>query len=87
MERKKSKHHNFQSVTGKGAYAEIDGVRTYIGSMGWAQELASLPEEVLQQAASLQREGKSVMAVVTDTDYQRIDCSGGSNSCGKSGSA
>ena len=24
---------NFQSVTGKGAYAEIDGVTTYIGSI------------------------------------------------------
>ena len=43
---------NFQSVTGKGAYAEIDGMRTYIGSLGWAQELSSLPEEVLQQATS-----------------------------------
>ena len=34
---------NFQSVTGKGAYAEIDGMTTYIGSLSWSQELSSLP--------------------------------------------
>ena len=33
MVRRKSKPTNFQSVTGKGAYAEIDGVTTYIGSI------------------------------------------------------
>ena len=27
---------DFQSVTGKGAYAEIDGMTTYIGSIDWA---------------------------------------------------
>ena len=63
---------NFQSVTGKGAYAEIDGMTTYIGSLSWAQELSSLSEEILQQAASLQREGKSVMAIVTGTDFSGL---------------
>jgi len=60
---------NFQSVTGKGAYAEVDGVRTYIGSVSWAQELLSLPESVLHQAASLQQQGKSVMAIVTGSVF------------------
>lgn len=63
---------NFQSVTGKGAYAEIDGMTTYIGSLSWAQELSSLPEDILQQAASLQRQGKSVMAIVTGTDFSGL---------------
>ncbi|WP_318617891.1 heavy metal translocating P-type ATPase [Sporosarcina sp. YIM B06819] len=63
---------NFQSVTGKGAYAEINGVITSIGSIDWAQELSSLPEAMLQQAASLQREGKSVMAIVTGTAFSGL---------------
>ncbi len=63
---------NFQSVTGKGAYAECEGVITYIGSLSWAQELSSLPEAILQQAASLQRQGKSVMAIVTGTEFSGL---------------
>ena len=63
---------NFQSVTGKGAYAEIDGMTTYIGSLSWAQELSSLPDAMLQQAASLQRQGKSVMAIVTGTEFSGL---------------
>ena len=70
---------NFQSVTGKGAYAEIDGVTTYIGSVRWAQELSSLPEKALQHATELQRAGKSVMAVVTGYELQRFDCGSGSS--------
>jgi len=63
---------NFQSVTGKGAYAEIDGMTTYIGSLSWAQELSSLPDAMLQQATSLQRQGKSVMAIVTGTEFSGL---------------
>lgn len=63
---------NFQSVTGKGAYAEINGMTTYIGSLSWAQELSSLPEEMVQQAVSLQRQGKSVMAIVTGTEFSGL---------------
>jgi len=63
---------NFQSVTGKGAYAEIDGMTTYIGSLSWAQELSALPESMLQQAATLQRQGKSVMAIVTGTKFSGL---------------
>lgn len=63
---------NFQSVTGKGAYAEIDGVTTYIGSLSWAGELSSLPEMMLQKAASLQRQGKSVMAIVTGESFSGL---------------
>ncbi|MCZ2260388.1 heavy metal translocating P-type ATPase [Sporosarcina sp. G11-34] len=63
---------NFQSVTGKGAYAEVGGMTTYIGSVNWAAELSSLPEGVLQRATELQRSGKSVMAVVLGTDYSGL---------------
>lgn len=62
----------FQSVTGKGAYAKIAQQTVYIGSLKWMQELTSIPEDVLQQAASLQREGKSVMAIVTDQAYSGL---------------
>ncbi|MCG7336758.1 cadmium-translocating P-type ATPase [Sporosarcina sp. ACRSM] len=62
----------FQSVTGKGAYAKIAHQTVYIGSLSWIQELASVPEEVLQQAAALQQEGKSVMAVVLDGEYSAL---------------
>ena len=44
----------------------------YIGSLSWMQELASIPEDVLQQAVSLQQEGKSVMAIVTDQEYSGL---------------
>ncbi|KAA0948448.1 cadmium-translocating P-type ATPase [Sporosarcina sp. ANT_H38] len=63
---------NFQSITGKGAYAEIEGVITYIGSLSWAQELSSLPEQMLQQAVTLQQQGKSVMAIVTGTTFSGL---------------
>ena len=63
---------DFQSITGKGAYGSVSGITTYIGSIGWAQELSKVPEEALQLATKLQREGKSVMAVVMGADYSGL---------------
>ena len=63
---------NFQSVTGKGAFADVEGKRVCIGSLSWAEELATLPADVLQQVSTLQREGKSVMAIVTDSDFSGL---------------
>ena len=63
---------DFQSVTGKGAYGIVDGKKIAIGSLSWAQELSVIPEAALQFATKLQREGKSVMAIVTDTDYSGL---------------
>jgi len=60
---------NFQSVTGKGAYAEINGETTYIGSIDWIQELTSMPVDAIELATELQRAGKSVMAVAVDNLY------------------
>ncbi|MBE1555139.1 heavy metal translocating P-type ATPase [Sporosarcina limicola] len=63
---------NFQSVTGKGAYAEVDGITLSIGSLDWAHELSSLPKEASQQGAALQHEGKTVMAIVTGTEFKAL---------------
>lgn len=63
---------HFQSVTGKGAFGIVDGVTTYIGSIGWAEKLSSLPSEILEQASVFQKEGKSVMAIVSGTDFSGL---------------
>lgn len=54
----------FQSVTGKGAYAQVDGQRVGVGSLQWASEQVALPETTIELAHTLQQEGKSVMAFV-----------------------
>lgn len=69
---KKVEANNFQSVTGKGAYATINGIKTYIGSINWAGELSLLPADALEKANELQRDGKSVMAIVTGTEYSGL---------------
>ncbi len=63
---------DFQSVTGKGAYGTVEGSTTYIGSIEWAKELCTLPATALKEADRFQREGNSVMAVVTDTKYSGL---------------
>ncbi|MHA6259855.1 heavy metal translocating P-type ATPase [Sporosarcina sp. CAU 1771] len=63
---------NFQSITGKGAYAEIEGENTYVGSISWAKELCALPEAAISQATELQRAGKSVMAIVSGTSFSGL---------------
>lgn len=62
----------FQSVTGKGAYADVQGVRVAVGSLQWAEQLTAVPEEALQTAEQLQSEGKSVMAIVADDIYNGL---------------
>ncbi|MFD1205941.1 heavy metal translocating P-type ATPase [Sporosarcina contaminans] len=63
---------NFQSVTGKGAYAVVDGEATYIGSIQWASELSNIPAVMKDKAEDLQKEGKSVMAVVVDETFRGL---------------
>lgn len=63
---------NFQSVTGKGAYGEVSGSLVYVGSMKWAAELAEVPSEMNQRAEQLQREGKSVMAILMNQTFQAL---------------
>lgn len=50
----------FNSVTGKGAYAQVGGERIHIGSLLWAEEFSL---EIPEHARRLQQGGKSVMAV------------------------
>lgn len=51
---------NFNSVTGKGAYADIKKETIYVGSLNWAEEKGlRIPEK----ARKLQESGKSVTAV------------------------
>ena len=63
---------NFQSVTGKGAYADIDGKRISIGSLNWATELSNVPEQAVLQATNLQHQGKTVMAIVTEVAFSGL---------------
>ncbi|MFD1927657.1 heavy metal translocating P-type ATPase [Sporosarcina siberiensis] len=63
---------NFQSVTGKGAYAEIEGQKVFVGSILWAQEMTTLPEAMLLKATELQQLGKSVMAIITNTSFSGL---------------
>ena len=63
---------DFQSVTGKGAYARVDGELVHVGSMKWAEELAQLPADMKRQAETLQLTGKSVMAVLVNETFQAL---------------
>ncbi|KXH80927.1 heavy metal translocating P-type ATPase [Sporosarcina sp. HYO08] len=60
---------DFQSVTGKGAFAQVDGMTVSIGSLDWIQEMAVIPESTLLHAETLQQEGKSVMAIALDGQF------------------
>ncbi|HEX5563672.1 MAG TPA: heavy metal translocating P-type ATPase, partial [Sporosarcina sp.] len=57
---------NFQSVTGKGAYATVEGVTVSIGSIDWMEELGDVPGTLRESSTSLQAEGKTVVAVALD---------------------
>ncbi len=56
----------FNSVTGKGAYALVNGERIQIGSLLWAEEFGF---EIPGHAQSLQQGGKSVMAVFKEKEF------------------
>ncbi len=55
---------NFQSVTGKGAVADVNGKKVSVGSLRWMEELTELPKDAKTTAATMQTEGKSVMGAV-----------------------
>lgn len=62
----------FNSVTGKGAYAIYQNKQIAIGSLSWAEELTTVNTEVMQRARQMQSDGKSVMAVVIDRQLASI---------------
>lgn len=56
---------DFQSVTGKGAHAVINGVRVFVGSLSWAEEHG---HAIPLQSRQLQESGKSVMSVFSEME-------------------
>lgn len=59
----------FQYMTGKGAKAFVEGVEVAIGSLKWAEETTAVPGKVRVSVEELQKQGKSVMVVLYDTQY------------------
>ena len=60
---------DFQSVTGKGAKANVDGVEVAIGSLKWAEDTTGIKDEVKASVETLQKQGKSVMIALFDNQY------------------
>ncbi|TWT24650.1 heavy metal translocating P-type ATPase [Planomicrobium sp. CPCC 101110] len=58
-------HEDFQSLTGKGASAIVNGIRVFVGSLNWAEEEGF---RIPQQYRKLQESGKSVMAVFSQME-------------------
>lgn len=59
----------FQSLTGKGAYGEVEGEKYTIGSLQWIASLTTIPQEETEHVQALQHEGKSVMAIMQGDQY------------------
>ena len=57
---------DFQSVTGKGAYATVDGQKVSVGSLKWIATLTTVDEMIKERANQLQAQGKTVVAAVRD---------------------
>lgn len=57
---------NFQSITGKGAKAEVSGTAFYIGNAALFDDYFAVPEDVKTAMGTLQAEGKTVMILGTD---------------------
>lgn len=57
---------SFQSFTGKGVTAQIDGTVYHIGSTSWFRDHPGWNDEHREQVASLRREGKTVLVLGTD---------------------
>ncbi|PIC64361.1 heavy metal translocating P-type ATPase [Sporosarcina sp. P13] len=58
---------NFQSITGKGAKAVIDGQLVHVGSPNLFREMRPLVASFEQQILELQQQGKTVMLVWSET--------------------
>ncbi|MGE8035102.1 heavy metal translocating P-type ATPase [Lysinibacillus sp. KCTC 33748] len=60
---------DFQSVTGKGAYATVDGQIIYVGSLKWIATLTTVDEMIQEQVHKLQQQGKTVVAAVSNDQF------------------
>jgi len=59
---------NFQSITGKGAKAEVSGTAFYIGNAALFEDYFAVAEDVKTAMGTLQAEGKTVMILGTDQE-------------------
>jgi len=61
---------DFFSLTGKGVRAKINGIYYYMGSPGLFEELlpAGIPDQTKKRMLDLQQQGKTVMALGTDSE-------------------
>ncbi|KOS67000.1 cadmium transporter [Lysinibacillus contaminans] len=57
---------DFQSITGKGAYATVDGQKVSVGSLKWIATLTTVDEMTKERVNQLQAQGKTVVAAVSD---------------------
>lgn len=62
--------HDFQSLTGKGAKASLNGTVYYIGSPALFEDGPAVTEKVREAISALQAEGKTVMLVGTDEEVK-----------------
>lgn len=60
---------DFQSVTGKGAYATVDDQIIYVGSLKWIATLTTVDEMIKDQVYHLQQQGKTVVAAVSNDQF------------------
>lgn len=56
---------NFQSITGKGVYGEVNGTPYYVGSPSLFEEILATKKEIKEQIIQLQNEGKTVIIIGT----------------------
>ena len=63
---------NFQSITGKGAYATVNGEMIYVGSISWIQTFHPLSNQMLQAIEKLTQNGQSVIAAANDSQVLGI---------------
>lgn len=56
----------FQSVTGKGAYATVDGETIYVGSVNWIESIVTVTPSLLKKVEQLAMNGQSVIMAATD---------------------
>jgi Cd2+/Zn2+-exporting ATPase len=64
---------NYQARTGRGAEAEIDGHRYFVGNHRFTHELAVCSKEIEKALADIEEEGQSVVAV---GHKPHADCAG-----------
>lgn len=57
---------NFQSVTGKGAYATVDNQKIYVGSVAWIQSLVPVSEQLRAEITKHASEGRSVIVAANE---------------------